>query len=671
MRIPVLLRSAVLLALCISPVLAAEQFQAPTEDELKMTSDPKAPGADAVYLYYEEIDNDPLHYQSIYARIKVLTEKGKELATVEIPYLRGTWKVEAVSGRTIHPDGTIYPLTVKPEDLLGEQMGKLEIKRKVFTLPNVEVGSILEYRFDLHYDDDEFTSPSWEIQRPYFVHKAHYVFTPFEQFMPNATSMATSRYLTDARGRVINRLIWWKLLPPGADIKTDVSGHFTVDVTDVPPVPDEDWMPPISSYLYRVFFYYTAAFTPNEFWLEEAKYWSKNVDHFAEPTKAIHEAVNGLISPSDSDEVKARKLYAAVQALDNTDFSRAKSASEMKELKIKEAKRAEDTWAQKSGSSDDIAMLYLAMLRAAGLTAYAMKTADRSERMFDPSYMDFDQLTDMMVVLSIGGKETFLDPGEKMCPFGMLSWRDADTYGIRESAQGLGLGRTPPPNYLQNTTERTAQIELNEHGGITSGPCTIVMTGQVALHWRQMALENDMTEVKKAFDRELESLVPDGVEAHLDHFLGIDQPDSNLIAVVQLTGSLGTPMAKRLLLPGFFFETRGRVPFVKQEKRMEAVDMHYGNRVIEEVDYTLPAGMSVEGAPPDNKFSWEGHMLYFAKSQATPGKLTVVHTVVRGFDTAKPEEYQDLRSFYQKMAAADQEQLVLTETTAAKVASTN
>jgi len=44
----------------------------------------------------------------------------------------------------------------------------------------------------------------------------------------------------------------------------------------------------------------------------------------------------------------------------------------MKQLKLKVAKCAEDTWAQKSGSSEDIAQLYLAMLRAAGLTAYAM-----------------------------------------------------------------------------------------------------------------------------------------------------------------------------------------------------------------------------------------------------------------------------------------------------------
>jgi hypothetical protein len=129
MRIPIVLQTAVLLAFTVSPALVRAQFQQPTGEELKMTADPKAPGAAAVYLYNEEIDNDPLHYQAIYTRIKVLTEKGKELATVELPYLRGDWKISDISGRTIHADGTVIPLTGKPEDLLSEKTGERQMGR--------------------------------------------------------------------------------------------------------------------------------------------------------------------------------------------------------------------------------------------------------------------------------------------------------------------------------------------------------------------------------------------------------------------------------------------------------------------------------------------------------------------------------------------------------------
>ena len=127
--------------------------------------------------------------------------------------------------------------------------------------------------------------------------------------------------------------------------------------------------------------------------MTDAKLWSKDVDRFAEPSKRIHEAVDSLIAPTDSDLDKAKKLYNAVQALDNTDYSRQKSDAEMKQLKLKAARRADDTWAQKSGSSEDIAQLYLAMLRAAGLTAYAMKVVDRSRALFDIAYLFLTSLT--------------------------------------------------------------------------------------------------------------------------------------------------------------------------------------------------------------------------------------------------------------------------------------
>lgn len=668
-NLALLRRAALFLALAspvlVSPAIVRAQFQAPTDDELKMTADPKAPGAAAVYLNINEIANDPMHYQSSYYRIKVLGEKGKELATVEIPYLKGNWKVEDIKARTIHPDGSIIPLNVKPEDLLSEKNGEKQFGRIVFTLPSVEVGSILEYSYVLRYDDNEYSSPHWEIQRPYFVHAGHFQFTPFKAFMPTGTPNSdTGMFLVDSRGRTINSLAWWPLLPAGVTVKTSLNGSYTVDVTDVPAIPDEDWMPPIESFLYKVRFYYLPATTLSEFWLNESKYWSKDVDKFAELSKAIKAAVEGVVAPGDSDLVKAQKLYDAVQALDNTDYTRRKSESELKQMKLKEAKHAEDTWAQKSGSSEDIAMLYLAMLRAAGLTAYADKVVDRDRGVFDPSYMDLDQLDTTLVILDMGGHELVLDPGEKMCPFETVNWRHSDAKGIGQIAKGFAVTTTPMQIYKDNTINRIGDLALDAHGGIT-GSFSIVMTGQAALRWRQEALQTDDAELKKQFDKGLEEIVPDGVEAHIDHFLGMDKPGENLIAMVKVTGSLGTATAKRVMLPGFFFETRRHQPFVDEEKRLEPVDMRYGDRVTDQVTYHLPAGMTVEGAPQDASLTWPGHAVFIAKSKTDAGQITIANSLAVAFTEAKPEEYQDLRGFYQKVAAATQQEVVLSSAAAA------
>jgi len=203
MRVRFFFYSALLSLVSTFSIPAMAQFQAPTDEELKMTADPKAPGAAAVYLNVEEIANDPIHYQSFYARIKVLTEKGKELATVELPYLKTDFKISDIKGRTIHADGTVIPLAGKPEDLLIAKKGDLQANKKVFTLPSVEVGSILEYRYELRYDDNMQSSPRWDVQQPYFVHKAHYDFTPFKAFLPGSQNQ-TSMFIENSRGEVLN-----------------------------------------------------------------------------------------------------------------------------------------------------------------------------------------------------------------------------------------------------------------------------------------------------------------------------------------------------------------------------------------------------------------------------------------------------------------------------------
>ena len=149
MRKTLLLCSAFGLLAAVSPAFVRAQFQPPNPDELKMTEDPKAPGAAAVYLDYEETDKSKEESTEYYARIKVLTEKGKEAATVAITYPAGELNIGSIRARTIHTDGTIVPLNVKPEDLLEVKSGDYRLQRKVFTLPSVEVGSILEFAYQV------------------------------------------------------------------------------------------------------------------------------------------------------------------------------------------------------------------------------------------------------------------------------------------------------------------------------------------------------------------------------------------------------------------------------------------------------------------------------------------------------------------------------------------
>ena len=639
-----------------SPLLLQAQFQQPTDEELKMTADPKAPGAAAVYLYREETTDDHLHFHSYYERVKILTEKGKELATVRIPYEHGSFKVTDIKGRTIHADGTVVPLTAQPEDLMDVKTASRQVNQMVFTLPSVEVGSILEYRLQLRYSDDIVSSPTWEIQQPYFVRKAHYSFQP---------ESSGGRIITDSRGDALNRIMWTATGTPIPAVIQTLNGRFIVDAADIPPLPADDWMPPLNTLKWRVEFYYTYTSSGGDFWQGEGKRWVKETEHFANPSSHLKEAAAQLVAPADTDEQKARKIYAAVMKLDNTSFTRRISEVERKAQKLKPIKDAEDVWKQQSGSDDEIALLFVAMARAAGLKVWPMKVVDRNRAIFDARYLSIGQLDDYIAVVELNGKEVYLDPGQKMCTFGQLHWAHSLATGLRLTEKGAALATTPAAGYNADVYQRFAELAIDPAGAVT-GSVRFIMTGPDALYWRQLTLENDQEEVKKRFNESLRSELPDGIEADFDHFIALDDYNTNLMAIVKVSGNLGTATGKHFFLPGLFFESRASHPFVAQDKRETPIDVHYAKIEQDDVTYHLPAGFSVETALQPSTASWPQNAMLKIASKPTDDGVNITRTLAYNFTILDPKAYSDLHSFYQKVAAADQQQLVLTRATQAR-----
>jgi hypothetical protein len=634
---------------------AFAQFQAPTQDELKMTTDSKYPDAAAVYLNYEKKTDNLLGYESVYARIKILKESAKELATVtlEYPKSEGFAGIAAIQGRTIHTDGTIIPLTMKPQDLTEVKTANAEIRRMVFNLPSVEVGSIIEYYYQARLQEHEglgeahwVMPPQWEVQRNFPIRKERFWFQTH-------------------RDNLGSSLMWYTNLPGGQKLKPSASGQFELVLTDLPPLTEEKWAPPMASRRFQVVFYFSSAVSEQQYWDEVGKEWLKDVNRFAEPSATLKQAAAGLITPGDSDLDRAKKIYVAVQALDNTDFSRKKTEAERKREGLKSTKHAEDVWNQKSGDGEEIALLYLALLKAAGVRAYPMTVVNRDRGVFNPDYLYFSQFDDVVVVLSADNKEIVLDPSEKMCPFQMVSWEHSGAGGIRETPSGVGPWATPLLPYSANVVVRRAELTVVPDGSV-SGRLQFSMTGQEALRWRQESLRVDEDSLKKKFDEWLRTQLPSGVEAHVTHFAKIDDPSADLAAYATVSGMPGTATSKRLLLPASFFAHSEDQGFIAQPDRQLPVDMHYAAVYKDGVLMHLPAGLAIESAPPATAVPWSGYAVFQIKSTPNGNDLTVTRTLARAFTLLQPDEYSPMRDFYQKVNAADQQQIVLSNSASAQ-----
>jgi hypothetical protein len=307
----------------------------------------------------------------------------------------------------------------------------------------------------------------------------------------------------------------------------------------------------------------------------------------------------------------------------------------------------------------------VALCRAAGLKVDPMKVVDRSRALFDDTYLSSRQMDDYIAVAQLDGKEVYLDPGEKMCPFGTLHWKHNLASGFRLADKTGVVAHVPPASYTNSSVTRVADLTIDESGGVT-GTIRLVIKGQNALYWRQLALQNDEDEIKKQFNESLRDDIPDGVQADFDHFLGLDDYNSVLMGIVRVSGNLGAATGKRFFLPGLFFESHTRHPFVAEDKRAIPVDVHFPRVDVDDVSYHLPAGFTVESAPQKYNLSWPDHALFKLNSSQQGATVEVARSLTYNYTVLDPREYSGLHDFYQKVASADQQQLVLTHSAAAK-----
>lgn len=336
MRCTVSFSAAIAVAVFTIPLAAtAQKFQAPTPEELKMTSDPKVPGAPAVFLDRSETTDNFNHFIREYARIKVLTDEGKRWAEIPVP-IAGDGRAPIVEARTIHPDGTVIPLAAAPGSLLQPCQKRAPSTEKCFTLPDAQVGSILEYRWTLpisdttvrgvtpgqqEYQNSALASaiPYWDAQQDIFIHKEHFYYDPLSDQERNVIGNQNITRIVD--GEIASYLLYSAHLPAGAQVQLSPRRDYTLDLQDVPAFVPEPNAPPAVSTRYAVRFYYTPYLSADVFWSSEGKRWSQSIDHAADPTSDLKAAAAQITAGAPDADAKALKLYDAVQSLTNTAFS--------------------------------------------------------------------------------------------------------------------------------------------------------------------------------------------------------------------------------------------------------------------------------------------------------------------------------------------------------------
>lgn len=642
------LRAAAMACCLALPSLACGQKQGwlpVTAADLGVKEVPGSPGAAAVQLYYSQNIDD---YDSgsegeyIYRRIKILTETGNKYADIVIK-VPPDYKLADLKARTIHPDGKIIDFTGKPFDKVIAKGRGFTYLAKCFSLPDVTVGSVIEYRYKLEFPPDTLVAHEWVVQ--------HDLFTIKEDFRVQS-------YTGPIEGVENQGLSLFQTLPKNAKVQQKGDG-FELHMENVPAFEAEPDMPPPASYVYHV----TMAYGGNEmtsaeaFWSAASIRWNGQAEHFMGDSREVRETAAEATKGESDPERKLHRLYDRVQRIRNLSFERERSEEEEKKENLKPNQSAADVLSRGYGNSIEITRLFVALARAAGFESSLLRTGNRAERLFDRGQLYTDQLDGEIALIKVNGIDFFLDPGTRFCPYGALRWTRTSGKALKLDNKGRTFVDVPAAAYSQAVINRTADVVLDVDGSLR-GELLVQYNGSEALERRLEAMTTDEPGRKKILEDDVLEWLPAGASATLKDAQAWESGDDPLEARFEIiVPGYASLVGKRLLAPACLFRAKMKDAF-KQQERKFPVYFPFAFTENDRLNIKVPSGVSVESVPQRLNASI-GYAVYQTASQFD-GKHLVTQRLLRvnGF-FFRPDQYTDVKGFFGKVQAGDEQQAVL------------
>ncbi len=389
-----------------------------------------------VNYYFNSSDfvNETIHR----VRIKILKEKGLEMANIRIPYYKAgnRQSVGQVEGYTYNLDekGEIIETKLEKKSVMDQKIDASS-EMIVFTMPNVKVGSVIEYRF-LHSKKNYTSLDNWVFQRSYPVRYSEYnVLIP---------SMLEFTYQIK------------RTLP----LKESTEGVKKVKrfvMTNIPGLDKEPYMSSAKDYLQRVDFQLRAI--ENRPVLST---WKDLTERILEDEEfGLQLKKNILKSLPLEDELKKisseyAKLLAVMNYVKKNVTWNGKSGMWCDEGLKKALEKH-------TGNSADMNLLVINLLRDAGITTYPVLVSTRDHGKVNPMYPFYLQFNDVYVYVEADGKSFVLDASNSYNPPFMIPWDVQFTSGfIVDKTHGQFLPLSDTRHRYRINTSMTADI--NETG---------------------------------------------------------------------------------------------------------------------------------------------------------------------------------------------------------------
>jgi hypothetical protein len=231
------------------------------------------------------------------------------------------------------------------------------------------------------------------------------------------------------------------------------------------------------------------------------------------------------------------------------------------------------------------------------------------------------------------------------------------TIALKPDKDGGTFVSIPAASYEKAVLHRDAALVLAEDGSL-SGDVTVQFLGGDALEHRLDFLNTDDAGKKKELESEVKNWLGPTAVVTLTKMDGWEGEDEPLIAQFHLQiPDYASATGKRLLAPPVVFQRKQSEAF-KHPDRKYPVYFRYSFSQKDTINIKLPAGYSLEGSPANQQAKLP-YAAYQSASKVDSGELVTQRTLlVNGF-YFDVNQYAEIRDFFGKVQAGDEQQAVL------------
>ena len=579
-------------------------------------------------------------------RIKILSEAAyDDWGTHKIIYRAEdrTQRVRGIKGQTFTtgPDGSVKRHKMRKDAIFTEDLDG-EYERIRFTLPALEPGAIVEYRYQIMSKYPTFLE-SWAFQ-----YSEPTLWSEYQAEIPDALRYVMVTIGMDFDVKESERMVG----PSGSGM-----AHRWA-MQDVEALREEPFMTTPNDYRAQIRFqlssYYEAGHTTQfmQTWDVVAKELMDRNDfgRRLDKGRAVRRQVETITAGLTDPEAKMRAIYDYLRTTIEWDGR----------VGFLMDQELGDVLKKKKGSSPEIALLQVAMMREAGLEAHPVLISTRDYGTVLELYPLLTQFNDVLTYVEAGGKTYLLDACDPLRPYSLLPTSALNGKGwlVREGrAEWIPIEASGRYKQLSSIT-----AELDATGSL-KGALDASATQYSALIQRA-ALKDAADEETFVRETLLDNL--DGVEIATYELKNADDVDKLFDAEVEFELPVYAQAAGDFIyLNPVLLGRQGENP-LRLPNRTFPVDLAYPRDLSYTMELKLPDGFEVQEVP-ENKLvrlsSGGGKFSRFFQVEDGVLQMRMRFTLAKSrFD---PRHYRELRAFFDEVIAAEQEQVVLKRTSEA------